>query len=448
MLIRKYRAKNLKEALKRVKADLGEEATVLSSRKVKVGLLSREVEVTATMASMSGGYLSRRTGAGALSSAQPAASAADALPSPAMPARGYGPPPPLRRPPVKAGKSKARAGLKAQSALKARPDPGMQRMISPLRKEIRALSSEIKTLANDTENSSRIVDSLDELRRLLGALKESPPRSSAPEEETHSSVLEILLDQLTESGMRLSLVQDVVKRVAAIMPLDVEDASTCLENLAAKVMAEDMRTVPALENHSGPARAVMLVGPTGVGKTSTLIKIATRASLVHGLRVGVVAGDTRGIGAIKALSETARLIGLPCRVAETAADLAEAVRELSQQSDLVLVDTAGCSGRDEAAIEQLQGFMGDAPVEPLLLLNADMRCLEIDANQRGFSRLAPTALIFTKLDQAMELGGLYDAVMSSSLPMMYLTNGCRIPEDIEEATPEKVASQIMGFSYN
>ena len=446
MLIRKYRAKYLKEALKRVKADLGDEATVLSSRTIKVGLLSKQIEVTATMASMSGGVLSPRPAPAPAPAAGPGG-----VPSPTLPGRGYAPPPPLRRPPVRTGKAKVKA--RANPMIKARPDPGMQRVLSPLRKEIRALSSEIKTLANDSENSSRIVDSLDELRLLLGALKDAPMagqrrHATRDEQQERNSVLGLLAEQLVDSGMRPSLVRDVVRRVEDVMPQDAEDASTCLENLAAQVMAADMSSVPAVERHEGPCRAVAVVGPTGVGKTCTLIKIATRASLVHGLRVAVVAGDTQGIGAIKALSETARIIGLPCRLAETADDLAAAVRELGQHSDLVLVDTCGCTGRDEAGVQQLQAFLGQTPVEPILLLNADMRCLEIDANLRGFSRLEPAALIFTKLDQAMELGGLYDAATSSSLPVMYLTNGRRIPEDIEEATPEKVASQIMGFSYN
>ena len=460
MLIRKYRAKNLKEALQRVKADLGEEATVLSHQTVRVGLLSKQVEVTATMASISGGLLSRRpepSASGKASSpgpesapggraSAPGAGLAEAM-APSMPARGYGPPPPLRRPPVKPkGKARPRPSLKAGFPLKPQPDPEMKRVISPLRKEIRALSSEIRTLTNDTESSSRIVDTLDELRQLLGAFKETPQQQQPRRD--HAEILDDLVEQLQVCGMRTSLMKDVVTRVEAALPHDAEDASTCLENLAARVMAEDMRVVPALEHHSGPPRAVALVGPTGVGKTSTLIKIATRAALVQGLRVAVVAGDTHGIGAIKALSETARLIGLPCRVAETAADLSAAVAELKEQADLVLVDTGGCSGRDAMAIVALQEFLGEAAVEPMLLLNADMRCLEIDANLSGFDSMKPAALIFTKLDQAIELGGLYDAARSSSLPMMYLTNGRRIPEDIEEATPEKVAAQIMGFAYN
>ena len=445
MLIRKYRAKNLKEALQRVKADLGEEATVLSSRKVKVGLLSSQIEVTATMVSMGGGCLAPRPAPKPEPRTPAAPSSAATAPIPAAPALArpgsFGPPPPLRRPPVKRRPGRIEAALGQPPV-----SHNIQRMISPLRKEIRSLSSEVRSLAGEQDSSARIVDSLDELKLLLGALRQSPaaPAGRAPE---GSPLLQSLAEQLTDCGMRASLVRDVLERVAAVLPQSAEDASTCLENLAARVMAEDMRSVPALESESGP-RVVAMVGPPGVGKTCTLIKIATRASLLHERSVGIIGCDTEGIGAIKTLSETARLIGLPCRIAESSADLAAALDELRSQCELILVDTAGCSGRDAAAIQQLAGKLGGNEIEPLLLLNADMRCLEIDANLQGFARLQPAALIFTKLDQAMELGGLYDAARSSSLPMMYLTNGRRIPDDIEEATAEKVASQIMGFAYN
>ncbi len=462
MLIRKYRAKNLKEALNRVKVDLGDDATVLSTRTIRVGLLSNQVEVTATPAEVKARGPRPRPARSTietpgvdprelLASRQPRATltggqglAPVEAAEPTMGAQGYtraAMPVALETPmgaPEPAPEPSAASGGQSQ----------MQRMLTPLRRDIRSLTSQVRSLTYDTDNSDKIVDMVNYLKQVLEAVNEEG--ELMPFVATYGArnkALASMATRLEDSGFRHSLANEVMIRVGEGLPDDPADDDTRIEGVTAQVLAEDLRTVAGIEHHTGPRRVVALVGPTGVGKTSTLIKIAARASLIHDRSVGVIGCDTTGIGAVPALQETARHIGVPCCIARDAAEMADAKRELAA-NELILVDTAGLSARDTGGIESLGDQFAAAEVDPILLLNADMRGLEVDATIQGFRPMGPTALIFTKLDQAMGLGGLYDAALSSALPVMYLTNGREIPNDIEEADAQRMASMIMGVQYN
>jgi flagellar biosynthesis protein FlhF len=426
MLIRKYRARNLKEALRQVKADLGESAAILSSRTIPCGLFGSELEVTATLPPMrkSGAY--NRTGGAA-------GEAARTEPPP--------PPPPPKRP-----------GLELEQVV---------RFLSPLRQEIRTIHKEIRALAGERASGGGLsmesaLEEIRDLRRVIEAMKADgvAPVARAPEPQVVDEScdapdrpeLDRLGEKLLSSGMRISLARQVLEAVSGELPEDPEQARFCAEPLAAQVIGEGLTCVPPLEQSEGP-RVVAFIGPTGVGKTTTLAKVATRAALIHQRRVGVIGCDSERIGAGPTLRSLAEMIGVPCRMASDADELGEAIRELDD-CELILVDTSGVSARDDEAMGELARLLGSAGVEPCLLLNADMRSLELDSNLVGFASIRPRFVVFTKVDQAVGLGVLYDGAVSSGLPVMYLTNGRRIPEDIEDATPERIASMVLGFQYN
>lgn len=177
---------------------------------------------------------------------------------------------------------------------------------------------------------------------------------------------------------------------------------------------------------------VAVVGPTGVGKTTTIAKLAARFALRHGAEnVGLVTTDGFRIGAQEQLLTFGKILGVPVQVAGRPSELQQALEQLGSRR-LVLVDTAGVSQRDIGLVEQLSVLAGeDSGISVFLALSANTQLTTLYESIRCFRRAARlTGVIVTKLDEATSLGGIFSAVSRYSLPVAYVANGQRVPEDI------------------
>ena len=186
-----------------------------------------------------------------------------------------------------------------------------------------------------------------------------------------------------------------------------------------------------------------LVGPTGVGKTTTIAKLAANFRLKEKRRVGLITVDTYRIAAVEQLRTYADIIDLPMHVVSTPREMRETVARMNHL-DLILMDTAGRSGRDEIRIQELKAFLAEAAADEVHLVLSGVtaaRTLEQTAEQ--FAAVGTTALILTKLDEADRLGKCAAGVRSSGLPLSYLTNGQSVPDDIETADAHRLARLIL-----
>lgn len=204
-----------------------------------------------------------------------------------------------------------------------------------------------------------------------------------------------------------------------------------------------LQVAPAL-NLGGPRPTVWaLVGPTGVGKTTTVAKLAATFSLKHRLKVGLITLDTYRIAAQEQLMVYGRIMELPTKVAASGPEFAQAVDQMADL-DLVLVDTVGRAHHDQENLEELEGVLAAVPQASRHLVLA---CPTRDADQRrvweGFQILRPQSLIFTKLDETRTYGPILNQVARSGCPVSYLAFGQRVPDDIEEATREGLAKRLM-----
>lgn len=193
---------------------------------------------------------------------------------------------------------------------------------------------------------------------------------------------------------------------------------------------------------------VALVGSTGVGKTTSVAKLAARSVLRHGRRhVALVTTDSYRIGAHEQLITYGRLLGIPVQVASDHKELRSILNSLADKR-LVLIDTAGMSQRDVRLSEQFATLADSGiPIRTLLVVSATLHPSVLDETIRAFSSVALEGAILTKLDEAASLGGVLSTVIRQHLPLMFVANGQRVPEDLQPARAQslvQLAAELAG----
>lgn len=188
---------------------------------------------------------------------------------------------------------------------------------------------------------------------------------------------------------------------------------------------------------------IACMGPTGAGKTTTLAKLAARARLDLGRSVGVISLDTFRVGAVEQWQRYATLMGIPFQVASDRASFRRGLAEIT--ADIVLVDTAGRSTPASSWVlpDCLAGMTEDIARHALLVLPAWLRASDVLRIQGLYEVPAPTEVVITKLDETIEAGGVLHAALPSNIPIAYLCNGPRVPEDIREASVEAVVDAVL-----
>lgn len=246
---------------------------------------------------------------------------------------------------------------------------------------------------------------------------------------------------LERSGVPAEFAARVAQRVADLMGREPSNLSAGQEALAV-ALAEELHFRGELGQR---VRAVALVGPTGVGKTTSIAKLATMDTFLERREVGFVSLDQYRVGGADQLERYAELIGCSMEIAHDRRSLEIALRRLSSASR-IYIDTAGRSPRDIAAIGELADCLHGVqePVEVALCLPAATREPELNVTVDVLAPVRPTRLLMTKLDEAVFLGSVVTAQLRTGLPYSYFTTGQRVPEDIEIAEAERLAAFLCG----
>lgn len=219
-----------------------------------------------------------------------------------------------------------------------------------------------------------------------------------------------------------------------------------LEHLQRSV-ARELRIGSPIRTQPGDRHVVALVGPTGVGKTTTVAKLAAGFRIEARRRVGLLTIDTFRIAAVQQLKAYAEIMDLPMEVVEKPDQMRPAIERLGDV-DLVLIDTAGRSPRSDARIDQLVELLRSAqPDETHLVLSATSSASTIQSALRGFAPVRPTAAILTKLDEAPQTAAVLSAIavtdQFAGIPLSYMTNGQQVPDDISTADSETLLSRLL-----
>jgi flagellar biosynthesis protein FlhF len=250
--------------------------------------------------------------------------------------------------------------------------------------------------------------------------------------------------QLLEAEVPEVLARRLVRHVADGLEPDQVHRPEALRDAMRQAVETFVPVAPPIAAVAGARRVVALVGPTGVGKTTTVAKLAANFKLAHGFRPGLVTVDTYRIAAVEQLRTYAEIINLPLAVANAPGEMRAAIDDLGDV-DLVLIDTAGRSPRDEVKIRELADFLAEArPDEVHLVLSAVAGERSLRAAVERFALAHADRLILTKLDEADGLGGLLAVLGQADRPVSYITTGQAVPDDIEPADRRRLAGLILG----
>lgn len=361
MKVKQYMADTLQEAMLKVKQDLGREAVILHTRRVKrggiLGFFAREVfEVTATL--------------------------------------------------------EARVAVTSASK---------QDQISSAMNENRvaALEAEIHHIRDVVESVLQ-------------------PQPMMKRETPFMALRETLVRNDIDPAIAEKLIRDVSIQIPG------GQDSLAARKLLEKMLFSCLSRIEGIKLQQGRPKVVALLGPTGVGKTTTIAKLAANFALVEGKKVALITADTYRIAAVEQLKTYAEIIGVHIDVVFTQEELSDALA-CHADKDLVLIDTAGRSPKNEQHLLELQHLLRAQPdLEMHVVVSATTKPKDaLDIVAKFAPHDAPYKVIITKVDESSTFGLIVNMMYNSNAVLSYLTNGQSVPDDIELADPEKLTSLIL-----
>jgi flagellar biosynthesis protein FlhF len=266
-----------------------------------------------------------------------------------------------------------------------------------------------------------------------------------PGREMPESLFKLFTD-LIEAEVSEELARELVQRVQRESPGDEIDDLMLAKARIARLIEDEIAATGPIRATPGKRRLVALVGPTGVGKTTTIAKLAANYRLRERCRVGLITVDTYRIAAVDQIRTYADIMDLPMEVVSTPREMRNAAARL-EDMDLVFMDTAGRSPKDELKIQELKSMLAEAQADEVhLVLSATGGTSSLIQTARQFAAVRTTALVLTKLDEASGLGNLIPLLRDSKLPLSYVTDGQNVPDDIQVADSRQLAKIVLGSS--
>ncbi|MBK9325897.1 MAG: flagellar biosynthesis protein FlhF [Hydrogenophilales bacterium] len=420
-MIKKFHAQNTRDALRQVRDALGASAIILSNRQVAGG-----IEIIA-VADMDMAALTAQ--------AEPALWAAAKNPRPAPAAQA------IPAPRAAAVPEEARPQLASLAEYLTRKEEASLIRPSPARAAHPPVPGNGTPAPADAPPASPSgVQELAREVRLLRGLVEGQLAGFAWNDLTRRDPLRAeAMKRLLAAGFSPAFARQLLDR----LPREEADLGHAMKWFKSTI-THNLRIADGADDIVERGGVYALVGPTGVGKTTTVAKLAARAVLRHGAaKVALVTTDTYRIGAQDQLRIYGRILGTPVFAVRDENDLELTLSDLSNRH-LVLIDTVGMSQRDKRVAEQVAMLCGEErDVKRLLLLGAPSQGVTLEEVARAYSGPGLMGCILTKIDEALTYGPVLDVAIRHELPVHYVTNGQRVPEDLHMANATYLADRAF-----
>lgn len=415
MIIKKYLAKTEKEAIEMAKEELGSNAVVMNIKKVKPKGLAKlfihgKVEVTAAVDEPS------------------------------------------------AGEDKNTVDDKPESpSLQMPKEPESVLNVAKTADEDTSLEDRLSRLQTLLENQVLNKKEQEKQQSEQSTVKETEPGDNAEnddkslteekqEKETEhtNACKELIYQQMLDNEVDKEIADSILQEVNRALPDDAP-LDQILANVYQKIIL--MLGQPYLiDAKKKKTSFIFFLGSTGVGKTTTIAKIASKLKLEEKANIALVTADTYRIAAVEQLRTYANILSVPLKVIYNSKELTDSMEELSQY-DMCLVDTAGRSHKSKEQIDDIRELIESVPIserQVYLVLNAGTKYKDLQEIASVYSKLTDFSIIFTKLDETSSVGAMLNMKMKTKCPLSYVTWGQNVPDDIGEIDPQKVAKQLLG----
>ena len=311
-------------------------------------------------------------------------------------------------------------------------------------------AEEVSSQKQTTDKTSAIEERLDTLAQMLERQIQDPKQEETESEEEqaadpNSKIIKLLYDQLVNNEVTEENAKEILDEI------DNKRQNLQLDDLLASVYQKivlklgQMKTIELPEEHP---KLVFFVGPTGVGKTTTIAKLASRYKLEKECRLAIITADTYRVAAVEQIRTYANILSVPIDVVYSADELKQSI-EKYREYDLILIDTAGRSHKNEEQKEDLRQLLEvvrDYDQEIYLVVSATTKYRDLVKITQTYSDISSYRLLFTKTDETGALGNILNIRMLTQAPLSYMTFGQNVPDDISETDAQYIAKQLLGGS--
>ncbi|MFV8827168.1 flagellar biosynthesis protein FlhF [Alkalihalobacterium sp. APHAB7] len=387
MKVKKYIAESMPEAMKKIREELGQDAVILNSREI-----------------VTGGFLGFFTKKNI-----EVIAAVD------------------RTPTIK------------------RPTPKQQNVMSEGRPEKTGGLHSEKQLTASGHDQGKLMKEIEQLKTLMSSITNKQTETEREYPDPFQSIYDLLEDQEIGKSLRLKAMKYLLKKWYE-QETDRPDKEEVHQWLKDYMLAA-IQDIP-MGGISFQKRFVNIVGPTGVGKTTTIAKIAAHSVLKKHKKVALITTDTYRIAAVEQLKTYAKILNIPLEVAYSIDDFKKAKEQFANY-DLVLVDSAGRNFRNPLYVEELHKVIDFTDeVETYLVLALTSKYRDMEDIFKQFSLIHIDKVIFTKMDETSFYGTMLTFVEKNRVGVAYITNGQNVPDDIMEGSPKELVNSILGVKKN